>query len=195
MKKREKKLLWKVALLTMVCAIVLLLPVQTQAASAKKKALKAYKTFLSKQGSSTSYDDITFSIIYLNNDSVPELVFCKDTVETIYTYKNGAMKVIGNGSTDSVLGYYKKTGIVKHQGSFYERYERMKSGKLADYLYVNYNFGTTNKNTYYKYSGSLRQQITNKKYQKLLKKYVGSKKLKTVKYHKNTAKNRKKYLK
>ena len=77
MLKRKKE--WFILLC--VLAVFLAVPcVKTEAAPAKKKAVKAYKEFLAKEKISwdenweVPADECKFAIVYIDKDDVPELV-------------------------------------------------------------------------------------------------------------------------
>lgn len=93
----------------------------TWASSKRTEAVKAYRKFLS--GSEFKWDnhltvksaECSFSLIYVNNDSIPELLiqglstYHAAGCEKLYTYKNGKIKVVHTAVDD--FKYYKKTGI------------------------------------------------------------------------------------
>jgi hypothetical protein len=81
MKKTGKK----VGLITMllICCLFFSSAPKAEAASAKSRALKAYKTMLSSktklseyvmEAEFTSLSRFTFAIVYIDNNSVPELI-------------------------------------------------------------------------------------------------------------------------
>ncbi|MCD8019848.1 MAG: hypothetical protein LUF92_09805 [Clostridiales bacterium] len=200
------------------CFLLCLIPAKTEAASAKQKAMKAYKKFLTQESipwSVYNYDETAdpslckFSLVYLDNNSVPELVVSGgDTYYkpymTIYTYKNGKVTLVENSSY-GFSSYYKKKGIIVESAAkgatFYNKYS---NGQLKIVLAkLNENAQGRDLNgdgkigyAYYKTtsSGDIKY-ISKSSFNKRLKKLVGSKNTKKLKFYKNTAKNRKKYLK
>lgn len=157
----------------------------SSSSSQKKKALKAYEQFL-KSGyiSTDSIDYIPkrsckFSLIYLDSDSVPELVLHFDGMEfdnpwqngVLYTYSNGKVKKLGELSMmDYCLRYYRKKGVLA------DRYLDDMSDGLS---YSRLNKG--------KYQSNLSYSA--------VKRYVGSTKQTRATFYKNTESNRQKYLK
>lgn len=154
--------------------------------SAKKKALKAYQEFLKSGYINIEENDIPvpkrlckFALIYLDNDSIPELVINYDGMEfdnpwingVLYSYIGGRIKKLDVMGMMDHLSYYKKKGV------------------LADYSYSD--LGGV---------GISYSRLNNGKYQNSLsaskiKKYVGNTKQTRVKFYKNTETNRQKYLK
>ncbi|MCD8013743.1 MAG: hypothetical protein LUG99_11295 [Lachnospiraceae bacterium] len=195
----------------LLAASLFLLPGKNvEAASTKTKALKAYSKLLAKStiewgdtGYTMDLSECKFQIIYLDDNSVPELLIYGPYTSTdlsssyqvlLYTYKNGKAKYVAEFYSN--VSYYKKKGIITDQLytaastiDYYYKFSGTKvRRKLAKSIYQ--------MSTYYytKYSGSEATYITKAKFNASLKKLVGSKKAKTVSYHKNTAANRKKYL-
>ena len=125
------------AVLLLVLSFVMILGVSLTAnASAKSKAMKAYKKFLSKKNvvvipsgttmdyfsskrySSSPRSTLQFAIGYVNNDKVPELfVRTKSSVPynsrccAVFTCKGKSLcRLFAGDPYDSITGYYKKTG-------------------------------------------------------------------------------------
>ena len=125
------------AVLLLVLSFVMILGVSLTAnASAKSKAMKAYKKFLSKKNvvvipkgttmdyfsgkkySSSPRSNLQFAIGYVNNDKVPELfVRTKPSVPyssrccAVFTCKGKTLyRLFAGDPYDSITGYYKKTG-------------------------------------------------------------------------------------
>lgn len=184
--------------LTLLCVMFLagtLLPGMRAEAGAKKDALKAYSSLLETKDTG-SYG---FALAYIDGDGVPELVFD----DTIYSYKNGSIQSVTKlGWSNCMLqGFYKKTGIIdvfyahaNIYGSihwdYYYKYSKGKcKQKLTKSIYNDSNGSATG------YYNAKDNSISKTKFQRQLKKLVGTKKMTKFKYYKNTAANRKKYLK
>lgn len=220
MKKKKKKSI----VMCLLLLVVLSLPVSAQAASQKKKALKAYEKFLTKEtvgfldGGGASEDvsmaECRFALAYIDDNSVPELVIYSPEIEkldwdgglkyggdyygcyTVYTYKNGKVKRTAHTQLVKFAGYYKKEGVVS------ERYT-IKNG-LKENCYIlrkgklKEAFSKA-KNTRSKkgiYRNEMKQTAISKAaYEKGLKSLTGGKRITKVKFRANTAANRKKYLK
>ena len=134
--------------------LMLIWPVQVQAASKKQETLKAYAETLSKSmipwrgafypvKGKTSLEDSEFGLVYIDKDDIPELlVQARKTCHAegylaLYTYKNGKVVEIDNMQDD--FEYYPKKNMVQsiHSGTGgYERYYEIISGtKTKHYLY------------------------------------------------------------
>ena len=208
----------------------LIIPCEGRAASKKKKAMKAYNKLLSQSEINyydwdgrriTETDDndkeylvtlrssgLEFTTAYIDNDSVPELIFYGD-FETgtegplypnaqVYTRRNGKLQYLGGLSLYSMSksGYYKKKGIIEdyayNDNSHHDiNYYRIK-GKTLKRLSIYKSYPSRKKVHYLKWP---EKRISHKKFNKKLRKYIGKARLKHFKWHKNTPKNRKKYLK
>lgn len=183
--------------------------VKTEAASAKTKAMKAYRAFLSKKsitwdkGYKVSTKDCKFAIVYVDNDKVPELVVYATTVPHVagfgrlYTYRKGKVSRVGAiDLDDKKFHYYHKKGIYVSRyamGGVFDGYFKLSKGKGAlklqknKYIYANYTETT--------YSNAKRKTLSRSQFNRELKKLVGGKKQSSAKFYKNTEKNRKKYCK
>lgn len=149
MRKNFVKIMLGALLLSCIC----ILGQPVQAASQKSKALKAYKTFLSKDtvtwhSYSPKKIDLKkckFALAYIDKDSVPELILdCAgnsnshaDGYYELYTYKNGKVKFV----TNLMDGFscYKKKGIfcAVHEGTGgYGRYYYQLSKGKAVYKFL-----------------------------------------------------------
>ncbi len=173
--KKMKRLMLLLAVLTF-----MLIPQQTFAASRKTKALKAYSKFMK---SGKIKEDFTkrripnksaeFALIYLDNDSVPELMVHWKGGDVIgYPWKNGSLYKFSNG----------RVVKVKELSIMYKVYYVPKTGYLKDQWV--FDDGSSGYN-YYRY-GSGRIYNGNK--------YQTRRKYKKIKFHKNTAKNRSRYF-
>lgn len=177
-------------------------PMPAQAAVSKKtKALGAYKKFLAKN----EKKDSRFSIIYLDKDSVPELVYSEpdNLLYEVYTWKNNKIKKIFKASKSvsnryKITGYYKKKGVYTAKGysgavgmeaKYYFTY---KNGKYVPTWDIYTSFG---EKEYHKRSGNRITEITSSQLNKALKKKTGKTKVTKISYRKNNIKNRNKYLK
>ena len=217
--KRKKSIVMCLLLL-----VLLAFPVSAQAASQKKKALKAYEKFLTKE--TVGFLDgggellnvpmaaCRFALAYVDNNSVPELVVYSPEIEKldwggglkyggdyygcyiVYTYKNGKVKRTARTQLVKFAGYYKKEGVLA------ERYTI--KGGLKENHYIlkkgklkeafSRSKGAHSKNRIYR--NDMKQTVISKAaYEKGLKSLTGGRKLTKVKFRANTAANRKKYLK
>lgn len=215
MSVREKKY-WKRAVLCMLVFVMMLCPLEVQAASQKAKAMKAYKSMLSKKtmrwGDDTYYKAVPtntckFAIAYIDNNSVPELIVTSGYVTrvagtvVIYTYRNGKVQVVKSNTgryyaDSSKFSYYKKKGIfisTYGTGGVTDSYYKMSKSKASKKLMADDSlmYGKS----YYTCSGEESKKISKSGFNKSLKKLVGSTKKTKAKFYKNTAANRKKYLK
>ena len=163
------------------------------AASTKSKAMKAYKSELAAIQKQAKPGKTYFAIIYLDNDSIPEVVTYSSLggKPRILTYYKGKVKDYFSPANTKYTYYYKKKAVLREKAFYkdfnYFSYDKVKlsTGKITYFTY--YMDG--------KYYNSNEKKITKAKSQELLKKRVGSTKATKIKYHKNTAANRKTYLK
>lgn len=217
MKAKMKNKKWLLSLLFLCLTVVLMVPVQSQAASTKAKALKAYRKMLAgstlEWGESNWYvstKNCKFAIAYIDNNSIPELIIRND-VDTyhasgyglLYTYRKGKVQFVDVLSMNSKFYYYKKKGIFtdNYTGSgvsstIYQKLSRGKSvtklGKDIEYDWD----GNVSRATYTDCSNSSNyKQISKSTFNRKLKKLVGSTKKNTVKFRANTKANRSRYLK
>lgn len=191
------------AIIVLFLVMTVQLSFPAMAATKKSQALAAYRTYL--EGRKGGY--VTFSVIYLNNDSVPELVVNRE----IFTWKNGSMIRIKNPNESMymITGYYKKKGILVQEyvhGGYYPSdvidYAKM-SGTALTVKLEDFKSGETNistgkvkwGHTYHKISSSGSQKITKSAFNKALKKLVKTRKKTKIKAYENTETNRAKQLK
>ena len=200
-------------LLSLVLIFVLALaPLNVQAASNKTKALKAYKKLLSAKNirwGTNSYEptvpakNCQFALAYIDNDSVPELIVYnnKDVPHMVgygllYTYRSGKVRLLGYINIDNKLSYYKKKGVIVTSyvsgGTTYS-YFKLSKTKITNKLAIGIDV-LTQKKSYYTVSNDIFKKTSKSKFNKALKKLVGSKKKTTIKFRKNNASNRKKYI-
>lgn len=145
MRKNFEKIIMGILLLSCIC----ILGQPVQAATQKSKALKAYKTFLSKNTvtwHSYSPKEINlkkckFALAYIDKDSIPELILYSagnanshaDGYYELYTFKNGKVKFV----TNLMDGFscYKKKGIfcAVHEGTggYARYYYKLSQGKAV----------------------------------------------------------------
>lgn len=195
--KRLKRLL----LATMLFALMLA-PLNVSAASQKTKALKAYKSYMAKKGSSAK-----FAVAYLDKDSVPELIYYVPSKPQykVFTWKNGKMKTVFSAdyskdvsNSYDLTHYYKKKGVLRAvpysgaAGISGKGYFVYSGGKYKCRLSRINAFGEI---SCYKVSGMKFTKISASQFNSSLKKLTGNSKVSKLKYYKNTAANRTKRLK
>ena len=198
----------------------------TVKSSKKSAALANYKAFLEQDwlewGSdaesrySIAKEHCGFQLIYVDNDSVPELAVTfrgltdeddviprRGYLENMFTYRNGIVLCIGGGDR---FQYYPKKGVFAEvytiKGFKSKYYYKLSKGN-ANYLIrsavcvldederIMYGYVSEF------YEDNYSQKIDKSTFKKRRKKYVGSTKRKDVKeenYRRNTSKNRKKYF-
>ena len=211
----------RVLLVTLAVAMLVPMPAQTGlAATQKQKALNAYKKWLAKdivlvddkggsylgdhgkanyyyKGSKSS--DLRFSLIYVDNDNIPELAVYDSYLlkGCILTYKKG--KIVRFGSSYVPTHYYKKKGTLKFTDRRvtdygYEIVSKV-SGKYKEVL-SNYKAKKNSGARYYDESKTKnRVEINKKAFLSSMKKYTKNAKATKIKYYKNTKANRNKRLK
>ena len=208
-----------VILLAVVLAAGVPSPTDVQAASQKSKATSAYRFFMSKSkipwGTysrlKVSTSKCSFTLAYINNDNIPELVVTTHEVAhavgygAIFTYKNGKVQGVANfNQDDSKFKYYKKKGVYIScyvMGGETHNYCKYPNSGSDCVLATFYNNGVRTDmkkgTTYYKANKYVVRTKTSKStFNKTLKKLVGNnKKVAKVSLKKNTAANRKKYIK
>lgn len=176
------------------------------AANQKKAALEAYNTFLTKEiewypetwkGSKKVIVE-SFALIYLDNNSVPELyvyggpkTYHIEGQYRMFTFYKGKIEPLGEPTNDLCLKCYKKTGFFVAGDAWFgnepEHYYYY-PGKLKTIELICtkvYYYGK-----FQNYGG-----ISKKEFNRLVKKYSKGKKATKVKWYKNTAENREMYLK
>lgn len=174
---------------------------------AYKRILTEKKTWIGKRTEKV----YMFSLIYLDNDSVPELFVYEHSTYAegkykIYTYYKGKAQALelpmGDESwydrtNDVCSKYYKKTGFfvsdwAKQGGaSLSYDYYPGKGKKVKRICSKSWAVGNEKQASY----SAGYESSTQKEYNRLIKKYSKGKKPTKVKWYENTAKNRKKYLK
>lgn len=196
MKKKKR-----MAGLLLFAVLLIALTASVQAASQKSKAIKAYDRFLSGryidwESKKVETKDCSFALVYVDKDNVPELlvwgggrnVYHAVGYGRLYGYKNGKVKMLGK--LRDGFQYYKKKGVyvaIGHLRGEIKSYQKI-SGSSSKQVVGKF---TNTKTSYYANGKSISKSTFNKK----LKKLVGNKKPSYAKSYKNTAANRKKYLK
>lgn len=191
----------------------------SEAASKNAKAKKAYAKVLSSEKAAEGIIDTSwglgknteFALLDINKDGVSELIFTPDGGYhvDIVSYIKGKVKNVGWGfsgsqkyypnkhiyysqtthSGDDVYTYYKFTG--KKMKVVAEKYGNdhinAVTGKAKPQNKIYASFAP------YEYTVN-GKRVSAKKYKAYVKKLLSGAKSKKLKWHKNTAKNRKKYL-
>ena len=199
------------------CSLMVIPSGKTYAASAKSKAIKAYKKKLSKSTvavfpkglkvydefweppisyKSTKSSQVTFALAYITKDNVPELII-KDPKYgyASFTYKKGKVKRLQHWDNyDFPHGYYKKKGIFMNYASsegtpHTDMYYKVTGSKAELVMDV---FFDGNDPLEYKVN---KKEVSASQFKKARKSYVGKTKLTKIKMRKNTKANRKKYMK
>lgn len=218
------RILGHLLILALIIALIPAMP--SEAASKKSKAIAAYKKMLSKstvtvvpktvprrRGSKTykpaNAKNVCFTLAYINNDSVPELILVDLARDYygIWTYKNGKvvnLKFVINfqepGYYNKAAGFYRKTGILTEysaypRGGYGRDYYKISNGKAIELFSI----GKINKYSPVEYSiansDGTYKSISRWAFNKKLKAYVGKTKFAQYYFFRNTASNRKKYLK
>lgn len=180
----------------------------------QKKALKAYKTFLS--ASTIDWGDniyktkeMSFCCVDVNNDKIPELVvhypnaYGAEGFQRMYTYVNGKIKKIWTaGNCIYVSHYYKSKGILvvgggRQDNSYTDYYKVNKKsttiiGSWHERTIIDdMNSGNVTSKEDYMWKG---KTISKKKFYEKLNKVLGTAKKEEIKLVKNTERNRKKKL-
>ena len=222
---RKRRIMVLMTFLTLTLAITALPSQDVRAASKATKALKAYNRVLKRDslkfggGTETIKKKyMKFATAYIDKDSVPELVihnvkknsgsgYIEDGL--VFTYKGGKVKRAGeiNLHVESKIRYYKKKGILisyddAGDGEFghFTEYMRLSGGTLSNTgLYKGYDFvqGQWVSGKMGDPDNDLDQGITysESEYLAARNKMTGNKTPSKFKWHTNTSKHRKKYLK
>lgn len=197
--------------------MALLLPTDAQAATAKKSALNAYDKLLQKksyviEGEKYNLRNSVFSVAYIDNDSVPELLVRIDwrsgnnTLSrlALFTYKSKKVKLLDTrplgllGMYGNKYGYYKKKGVffTDFAHGYYggRSYYKISKGKLVLKLDKNIEMLNSGKSKI-TYENATGKKITKSKFNQTLKNMVSSKKATWMKMYPNTASNRARHIK
>ena len=183
-------------------------------AASKEQAFKAYKKFLSKKRIDWDGDEyepqimkkLDFAIAYIDNNDIPELVIYNARGEShgvfgdgmVYTYRKGKLKKSGalGCSLLRKVRYYEKIGIIKDYSfdNFCRNwcfYYKLKAGKVRSTgSETEYNYDDKR----WEYTAKFKK-CSKKKYNKRVAVITKNMTGKKFKWIKNTAANRKKYLK
>ncbi len=228
MKPTQKHILSRILghLLILALIIALIPAMPSEAASKKSKAIAAYKKMLSKstvtvvpktvprrRGSKTykpaNAKNVCFTLAYINNDSVPELILVDLARDYygIWTYKNGKvvnLKFVINfqepGYHNTAVGFYRKKGIITEyyvnpRGGYNRTFYKISNGKAKELFSTGKDTKNAPVENYIAKSDGTYKKISKKAFNKKLKAYVGKTKFTQYYFRRNTASNRKKYLK
>lgn len=155
--------------------------------------------------------EVYFGLAYIDNDSIPELVLKtlnpyvsnkRPRITAVFTYYNGRVKRVKEITNNYgyVEGYFYKAGAYKwiqlDEGGDRETYiSPLRNGTTTRKLRRDDNTYGLYPTVYYKYVSGNTQRISRSSFVKLYKSMTKSKSLTRIKYHQNTAANRKNYLK
>lgn len=172
------------------------------AASKRTKAVKAYKKFL-KNNSNYSQ----FSLVYLDNNKVPELLARTGSFVYIYTYYKGKVTDtywhtnLGYQSNNK-FNYYKKTGVFRttniNFGDVTSGYPKLSKGSIKATVYSKNKLegSASSKTKYYKIKKNGKAaKISKSKFKSKVKKLTKGKKSSSAKFYSNTKSGRKKHCK
>lgn len=212
MRKKSSRNVMRKIVIALAVILLFAMPQDVSAASQRTKAVKAYASFLSKtkyvkwrdRSFSTGLaKNCYFALACIDNNNVPELIlYTPDSYHVagfgvMYTYRNGKVVRVSELGFDfhSTLGYYKKKNVYTDNytwtGSGSYSYERI-SGRCIGTRHIKYNYRSQKWVTDGYYWNNKR--VSKASFNKALKKVVGNTKFTKYKFHKNTAANRKKYL-
>ena len=208
-------------LLILTIVITMIPAVPGEAASQKSKALSYYKKLLEKKtvyvipkGARESYNlyytrkykgskntKVNFSIGYINSDNIPDLILSHDSHYGVWTYRKGKLIcLLYDADMAEPTGFYRKKCLfvdyMYNSSSMYSRgYYRKSNGKLRQFLKIRGSY-EDGRNEYYKTTKKRDsgKRISKAQFNKILKQYIGSTKLTKITMHKNTSKNRRKYI-
>lgn len=206
------------AVLSMLAAVLVIsaLGSPAQAVSTRTKAVRAYKSMLSKStltwhgcgSTKISTKNCEFRLVSVDSDSVPELIVSNTQAAhaqgyySLYTYRDGKVRFVANlGDSAS---YYSKTGVFllyyMGGGSEITQYCRLSKGKRTYKLRKSGSDSIKPPNfvySYAKYSSNRWNSISKSSFSRQLRALVGKKSRTNVSYklHKNTSQNRSRYLK
>lgn len=187
----------------MIIGVSVIAPTSVNAKSAKSKAMAAYRSYLAANSDTV----IKFSTIYLDNNTVPELLTLNGSYGvSLYTYKNGKVKHVGYLRSyywENKIKYYKKTGVLEsvniHYGLVHRGYPKLSGTSLNLSIYYTSEMGSkssSSKVKYYKVNSKGESvKISKSTFNSKKKKLTQGKKASKAKFYRNTKTNRKKYLK
>ena len=121
-----------------------------QSDASYEEVVKAYKTYM-LQKDTDRYNPIRYSLVYLDGDSVPELIFTDGSYHykgvTICTYQNGTVRPVTMGNLDEFgasgsIIYYPGTGYFEsedgHMGYAENILYLMQGATAKEVCYMNY---------------------------------------------------------
>lgn len=186
-----KKTMKKLSTILMAAILCFSMAVPSQAAGNRTKIMAAYRHFMERRTS--SYDN--FALIYYNNDSTPDLFYSNYVDNAVYTYKKGKLVCLYKNCASGVYSkYYPKKrvliGSYAHMGTSTETYYPASGSRISKSV----GYGIR-KPIYQKITNNNYKTISKSTFNKTLKKYVGSKKKKTIKSYRSTTANINKVLK
>lgn len=187
-------------------------PITTKAASARKQALLEYAQILTQEKLKVSGEEeryvstkkLLFALAYIDNNSIPELIvragnktgFGQEFDTIIYTWRKGQVQrltVDPFGEAYQTKEYYKKTGVFIQPGVYGETmYIKLMQGKTKRKMFSYKDRLEGNGKT--KYYGLHGKKVNRNVFNSQLRKLLKNKKKSKFVFHKNTVKNRKKYL-
>ncbi len=214
MKKKISRIVFQGLLLGL---LILVSASPVSAATQKAKAMKAYREFLSQKKIALSVmfgEDnasakfpaakMKFALIYLDRNSIPELVIDNSANNTgnfyspfgsaIFAWEDGEVKQLFILDTNyKIRKYYKKKGVLTLANQ--ARSSLTVTARIRDE--EDTVIAVKDKTKYYgpDYFTGKSKKISKAAYRKLLKSAVGKTKSKKITYRDNTEANRKKYLK
>lgn len=161
-----------------------------------KKAKKAYAKKLGNLHDDTEYGtEWEFALIDLNKDGVSEIVITHDEGYhlEIWAYVKGKVKSVGGGFSGDQKYYPNKK--LYYSTTFHAsvniEYYRFNGKKMEELAHIEGN--TMGEDTYTYHIG--KNKVSKRKWKKYEKKLKKGAKEEKLKFHKNTAANRKKYMK
>ncbi len=183
------------------------------ASSTRLVALNRYRMIMNKKP-----DTIRFAVLNLDSDNIPEMIVKDYTSDnnkyfienyTIYSYKNG--RLVERKIDDEPFIYWEKKNVFSSAFGYYSsglmcsrllvRYYHIEGGKSVEFAEkVEYKtWGDKGKTDTSLMCFKIEKngekiELSKKSLRDLLKKYVKKTKSKRIKYHKNTVKNRKRFL-
>lgn len=113
--------------------------------TSKNAAKKAYYNFLKSYNFTSDPNSRGFKLIYINNDSIPELAVFDGEYHVagvkVYAYVNGKVKYVGTFGEYGGFGYKEKKGIICSSGagfgSYYNTYYKWNGSKLSKLMTAN----------------------------------------------------------
>lgn len=167
--------------LSFVLVLSLLTPAEVSAASTAQKAVAAYQKFLKEKYEIT--DTTTFCLVYIDNNSVPELVVGNKniphvSVPDVYCYASGKVRKMKNAGSDYGRFVYSYKKGLTVCSTWVNGYGSIES-------YVKWSKSNTKRSTYKKYTVDVRK--SKERY------YIGKKKVSKKSFEKSVKATQKKY--